>query len=140
MATIPEQRTGRFQRLITTYWPKSGASGTASTFDLYRRVRSAAPNYLGVPTDGWQNLYPATPCTLVGVKRLNEGGFEVVEQGQVQRPMLEIHTALQDVVAGDELILAQDGKAYHVSRVSFEGGVNYLLCDHAKAQIKGPNG
>lgn len=140
MATIAVNRKTRFQRVIDNYWQKRGADETATTFDLYRRTRSAAPNYLGIPSDGWSKIVTAQPCTAIAVKRLNEGGFELAEQGQVQRQMLEIHTSLADIHPGDELVLAVDGRAYHIDRVSMESGVNYLLCDHAKAQIKGPNG
>lgn len=140
MATIGEQRNIRFQRVIDHYWPARGAVGTASTFDLYRRQRSDVPNYLGVPTDGWEKIVAAQPCTVINVKVKGEDGFEIVEQGQIQKPLLEIHCSITTIVQGDNLVLNLDGLAYQIYRVVKEGGVSYLLCDHSQAQIKGPNG
>lgn len=134
--TIADLQAEYFQRIIEKWWPQFGAAGTATTFTLYRRTRAGASNDLGVPNAPWTETHTDVDCTVVGIKLSSEGGFKIPPPGQIQQPFYEVHTAELDVVPGDNVVLALDGKVYHVERATREASVMYLLLDPSKAQLQ----
>src|SRR5213596_238467 len=127
MATIAELQARFYQRTIDIYWQSLGASRTTTTLDLYRRTTQGFTDDLGVPNDPYTLQVSGQPCTIVGIKYTREGAFNILPEGQIQHPILEVHCSLTDVQAGDNVVLALTGLAYLVDRATIEGPITYLL-------------
>lgn len=133
--TIAGQQDVYFQNLVNIYYHNLGDASSVTTFDVWRRTTAGPPDDLGVPNNPYTKVYSNVICAVTGAKWLREKSIEVLSQGQVQHPFLEIVTALVDVGAQDSIVLALDGRGYGIERVSRIGPLNILLLDRADSQV-----
>lgn len=133
--TIAAQTATYLQRMLDVYYKQFGCSGSTTTFDLYRRVNTGPPDDLGVPTNAIQKIYSSINCALIGLQEIREGAFDVIPEGQIQYPMIEAITSLLDVQAGDNLILALDGRGWGVERAERFGSLMVMVLDRASSQV-----
>lgn len=136
MATFADCAARQFARMVGECWPAYGMTGTVTTFTQYRRATTGPVSDLGTPNAPWAVLRSDVVCTWLGIKPNVEGGFQIAEQGQIQNPIYEAFTTKLDIVEGDEIVVALDGKAYQVDRTARMGPVLHLLLKHSLAQIE----
>ena len=133
--TIGQQTDSYFVRLVNNYYASLGDASSVTTFNVFRRTTSGPPDDLGVPNNPYTLVHSNVICAVSGAKWLREKSIDVILQGQVQHPFLEIVTALLDVGAQDSIVLALDGRGYGIERVSRIGPLNVLLLDRADSQV-----
>lgn len=133
--TIADQTANYLANVVNIYYAQLGCTGAKTTFSLYRRVTTGAPDDLGVPSNSIQLIYSDIPCVLLGLQEIREGAFDVIPEGQLQYPMQEVVTALLDVQAGDNLLMAIDGRGWGVERAERFGSLMVLVTDRAASQI-----
>jgi len=136
MATVQDQFSRMMEKFVIACWPTYGAEGASTTFDWYRRATTGPIDDLGQPTNAWTLQEAAVPCTWVGIKEEDEGGFEIPPQGQTQHPIYEAYCDFRDIVAGDNILIALDGRVYNVERSERQGPLIALLLDHGTAQLE----
>jgi len=136
MGTFAEQQAEFWRQTVDAFWPATACEDTTTTFILYRRTRAGAPNDLGVPNNPMTSIATDLICTIVAGELMTENKHVINAQGQRQQYVLEVHTTHQDVMIGDNVVIALTGLAYNVEAVNLQGVILHLKLDHSRAQVQ----
>lgn len=135
----------RWRHLVETFLPSGCGAGDliGTRFTLYRRqvVAAGVPplvDDLGIQTRPTkQDFLPVVsdlPCLFVGTgKKANR--WHVHPEGQDQEEQAILTTTYLDVREGDNVLVAEDGKAYLVEASTRLGPLLQCFLTTAKAQL-----
>lgn len=122
----------RFERLVDQHWPELEATGSASTFDLYRRAGGFETD-LGEKIAPWTSVATGLRCVFAGTKE-TQSAWGILPAGQHRDEIIEIFTGYDDIQEGDNVKLTSDGKMYLVEKSNPYGGMRQCWLNSARAQ------